>query len=150
MTEVSLNNPLRCYPFFRKAFKNTRINQKEGMKETDMNRIKSLITLGAIAAVGLPASANAAGWSEPLTITQAFVEDSDIIAIYTSGGTQNTPGCAANAWIFVASSEERRARAWATILSALMSGKKIQFWFGDTCAAWNYHKATSVMVRAVN
>jgi hypothetical protein len=92
------------------------------------------------------ASANAASWTEPLTITQAFVEDSDHIVIYTSGGTQSTPGCAVNAWIFVATTDERRARAWATILSAQMGGKKIKFWVNDTCAAWDYHKATAVML----
>lgn len=109
--------------------------------------IKLYLTMVAFAAqmfVLMPA--NAAGWTEPLTITQAFVEDSDLVVIYTSGGIQSTSGCAANAWIFVAATDERRARAWATILSAQMGGRKIKFWVTDTCAAWDYHKATAVML----
>ena len=113
-----------------------------------MNFKATLFGLAVIAALAPSSPSLAAGWTEPLTITRAFTEDSDHIVIYTSGGSQYTPGCSANTWIFVAATEERRARGWATILSALLAGKKLQFWVSDTCAVWSYHKATSVLIAA--
>ena len=91
-------------------------------------------------------SCNAAGWTSPLTVARAFTEDSDIIVVYTEEGGQYTPGCTINAWIFRASTDARRGRAWATILTALGTGQKIMFWFNDTCSAWSFHDATSVML----
>jgi hypothetical protein len=88
----------------------------------------------------------ASGWSAPLTVERAFTENSDLIAIYTLEGSVYTPGCSANAWIFRADSETRRSRAWATVLTALTTGQKIQLWYGDSCAVWSYHEAASIML----
>lgn len=90
--------------------------------------------------------AYAQGWSADLTITSAFTEDSDALVISTTGGAQYTPGCAVNQWTFVAASDERRARAWATILTAIGTGKKIRFWSGNTCSNLSYHSASAVMI----
>src|SRR5688572_23207393 len=88
-------------------------------------------------------SAHAAGWSAPLTIDRSFTENSDLIVIYTLGGGVYSPGCESNTWIFVASSETRRARAWATILTAQANGQKVQLWFTDSCTTWSFHETTA-------
>jgi hypothetical protein len=89
---------------------------------------------------------HAAGWSAPLTVDRAFTENSDLIVIYTLDGAVYTAGCHANSWIFVASSEARRGRAWATILAAQATGQKVQLWFADQCTTWSYHEASAVML----
>lgn len=88
----------------------------------------------------------ASGWTGDLTVTSAFTEDSDNIVIATSGGGVYTSGCTANAWVFAASSDPRRAREYATVLAAIAAGKSIRFWFTDTCGIWGYHQAFSVMI----
>ncbi|MBT9494364.1 MAG: hypothetical protein IV107_18915 [Paucibacter sp.] len=90
--------------------------------------------------------ATASGWTEPLTIVSAFVEDSDYVIVYTSGGRQYVLNCGLNQWNFVANGEPRKNRAWATILTAIATGKKISFWYGDTCGVWGYHQATAVQL----
>jgi len=102
------------------------------------------LVVAAAGSIVLSQPAMASGWTPELTITSAFTEDSDILVIYTSGGSVYTPGCTANDWIFRASNEDRRGRAWATILSGLTTGMKIKFYYGDTCDSWNFHKATAV------
>jgi hypothetical protein len=89
----------------------------------------------------------AAGWSADLTVVNAFVEgNTDLIVVSTSNGASYTSGCTVNSWIFVADTDARRSRAYATIVAALTSGKKIRFWYGDSCSTWNYHSASSVML----
>ncbi len=88
----------------------------------------------------------ASGWSAPITVERAFTENSDLIAIYTAEGSVYTPGCTQNAWLFRADSETRRARAWATILTALTTGQKVQLWFTDSCTTWSYHDVTAIML----
>ncbi len=83
--------------------------------------------------------AHAGTWSPPLTVEYAFTENSDLIVTSTLNGAQITEGCVANKWIFHGDNDERRARAYSTLLTALVSGKKVQFWVQDTCAEWNYH-----------
>jgi hypothetical protein len=91
--------------------------------------------------------AQAAGWTAPLTVSHAFTEESDLIVVYTTDGLgQWTPGCSAHTWIFRASTDARRGRAWATVLAALASGQKIAFWYTDSCGTWGYHNATSIML----
>ncbi len=94
----------------------------------------------------VPTVASAAGWSDPLTVEYGFVENTDLVVINTSGGGVYTPGCTANAWLFRADSDPRRARAWATVLAAMATGQRIRLWFNDTCGTWNYHDATSIML----
>lgn len=90
--------------------------------------------------------AYAEGWTGDLTIHMAFTEDSDLLVVSTTDGTQHTPGCVVNQWIINAATEERRSRAWATILTAIGTGKKIRFWSKDTCSTWSYHSAYAVML----
>jgi hypothetical protein len=103
-------------------------------------------TLVAMCLAFISTAASAAGWSGPLTVEYAFVENSDLVVIGTSGGVVYTQGCTANFWMFRADSDARRARGWATVLSALASGQRIRLWFNDTCGTWSYHDATSIMV----
>lgn len=114
-----------------------------------MNSIfrKLAIAASIVTALG-SVPANAAGWTPPLTVSSGFVEDSDYIVVYTANGTQYASGCATNAWMISGATDERKARAWATILTALASGKKVRFWYTDTCGAWTYHNATAVMIDA--
>jgi hypothetical protein len=100
-----------------------------------------------IALVALSTQSYAAGWSADLTVSNAFVEgNNDLIVIYTSNGATYTSGCLVNSWIFIADTDARRSRAYATIVAALTSGKKIRFWYGDSCSVWDYHSASSVML----
>jgi hypothetical protein len=94
----------------------------------------------------IPSISNASGWSTDLTVEKIFTEDSDIIVIYTSGGSVYTNGCSANNWIFHGQNEDRRNRAYSTAMTALVSGKKIRFWFMDDCSSWSYHKAAAIML----
>jgi len=89
----------------------------------------------------------AAAWTGELTVASAFTEGkSDFVVLYTSDGSSYTAGCSVNNWIFTADTETRRNRAYATIMAALVSGQKIKLWVTDSCAAWQYHEATSVML----
>ncbi|WP_206434881.1 hypothetical protein [Sphingomonas koreensis] len=90
--------------------------------------------------------AYAEGWTGDLTIHMAFTEDSDLLVVSTTDGNQYATGCGVNQWIVHAATEERRSRAWATILTAIGTGKKIRFWFKDTCSNWSYHSASAVMI----
>ncbi|TQF67867.1 DUF5992 family protein [Pseudoalteromonas luteoviolacea] len=85
-------------------------------------------------------------WSPPLVVESVFTEGStDLVSIKTSGGEVYSPGCTANHWIFIADNEDRRNRAFSLAMAALASGKKVSFWYSSsTCAAWNYHKGTSI------
>jgi hypothetical protein len=116
----------------------------EGWGEGQKVKLKNVIATPVLLLAG--AVTHAAGWTPPLTVERAFTEESDLLIVYTSGGTEYTSGCAANAWSINVSSETRRSRAWATILAALTTGQKIQFWYRDYCGVWNYHDATSVML----
>lgn len=90
---------------------------------------------------------HAGGWSAELTVTSAFTEaTTDTLVVYTTGGSVYASGCAANAWIIPADTTARASRAYATVLTALTTGKKIRFWYQDTCAIWSYHSGTSVMM----
>jgi hypothetical protein len=103
------------------------------------------ILLATILALASTA-ATAAGWSDPLTVEYGFVENTDLVVIYTTGGGTYASGCTPNAWIFRADSDARRGRAWATVLTALTTGQKIRLWYNDTCGTWSYHDATSIML----
>jgi hypothetical protein len=91
-------------------------------------------------------AAQAGSWTIPLTVERAFTEDSDLILIYTAGASQYTAGCTANHWIFVGANEARRGRAYATLLTAIASGKKVSFWVQDECASWAYHRVSAVQI----
>jgi len=106
--------------------------------------LKSLITSTLLFAAG---ATHAAGWSEPLTVDRAFTENSDAIVIYTSGGNgAYSAGCVTHHWVFTANSETRRGRAWASILLALSTGQKVQFWFTDSCAVYSFHDSAAIML----
>jgi hypothetical protein len=103
---------------------------------------------GFAALVLMSGACHASGWTGNLTVSQAFTEGpSDFLVVYTDGGV-TTPGCVAGAWIFVADSEARRGRAWATILTALTTGQKVRFWYADSCTTWSFHAASSIMLVA--
>ena len=103
--------------------------------------IKKYVVCGGLF---LSSVSNASGWTPPLTVSSAFTENSDLIVAYTADGSTYAGGCAANAWMFNADTDARRGRAYATLIAAIVSGKKIQFWYQDTCAAWGFHGASSV------
>jgi len=111
-----------------------------------MAALKRHVAVGAMlwGAVGL---SQAAGWSAELTVTSVFTEaGTDLVVVYTSGGQVYAAGCAANSWIFPASTTARASRGYATLLAAVATGKKIKFWFSDTCGTWGFHEGTSVML----
>jgi hypothetical protein len=81
----------------------------------------------------------AGGWTQPLTITSAFTEDSDMIVVYVAEPTTYTAGCAAGSWIFTGANDARRARVWAAVLTALTAGHKVSLWWNDSCATYGFH-----------
>jgi|GEM_PF-2772664 len=89
----------------------------------------------------------AQGWTESLTVESVFTEGkTDIIVINTSGGGTYTSSCLPNQWIFQSDTDARRSRAYSTAMAALASGKKIRFWYTDSCENWSYHGATAIML----
>lgn len=95
----------------------------------------------------LSSACQADGWTGELSVASAFTEaKTDLLVVYTSGGSGYTPGCSVNAWIFTADTAARGNRGYATVLAALATGKKIKFWYRDSCAIWSFHEATSVML----
>jgi hypothetical protein len=79
-------------------------------------------------------------------VNGAFTEgNTDLLVIYTADGGTCATGCSADRWVFT-ETDPRRARAYAALLAAVASGKKVKFWYSDTCGAWGYHQATSVML----
>lgn len=93
------------------------------------------------------AATEAAGWSNPVLVTATFTEGtSDLIVIHTDQAGALTPGCLVDRWTFLADSEARRGRAYATILAAASSGQRIRLWYNDVCGTWGYHQAASVML----
>lgn len=89
----------------------------------------------------------AESWTSDLTVERVFTEGaSDLIIVYTSGGSVYSSGCLVNKWSFKADTEARRSRAYSTLISALVSGKKVNFWYADSCGPWSYHEAKSVML----
>ena len=91
------------------------------------------------------AACHAGGWSGELTVASTFTEAAtDTVAVYTTGGIVYSPGCVANAWIIPADTTARANRAYATILTALATGKKIRFWYQDACSTFTYHAGTSL------
>ena len=121
------------------------MNNRAHVGGQNMKRFLPFLLVG-LAAIPFPSLCRAGGWTPPLTVSSTFTEASDIIVVYTSDGSVYTAGCAANSWIFAADTDPRRARMYATILTAIATGKKIQFWYSDSCGTWSYHQATSVML----
>src|SRR5215471_14515456 len=64
------------------------------------------------------------GWSEALTVTNVFTEgNTDYIVIYTTQASSTTygSGCSKDHWVFTGDNDARRARAYATAMTALVS-----------------------------
>lgn len=88
-----------------------------------------------------------AAWTAPLTVTGGFVEDSDAIIIYTSEATQYVAGCPGGRFNFVAVNDDRRGRAWATVLTALTAGRKIQLWYTNICSSSTYVDVSAIQIQ---
>lgn len=83
-------------------------------------RVKHVVAAGML--WGAASLAHAAGWTGELTVTSVFTEaGTDIVAVYTSGGQVYAAGCAANAWIFPASTTARASRGHDALLAAILS-----------------------------
>ena len=96
-------------------------------------------------------TANAAGWSNPLTIEELWSESStDIVGVTTTGGSQYSNNCLANYWLINANTDNRRDRIYSTLLAAQMAGKKVRIWYSDNCTSWNYHEGTIVKILKQN
>lgn len=90
-------------------------------------------------------AANAAGWSDPLTIEELWTEgSSDMIGVSTSGGSQYSTNCLANAWLVSANTDSRRDRIYSALLAAQAANKKVRIWYSDNCTSWNFHEAQNI------
>ncbi len=90
--------------------------------------------------------ANAGGWTSPLTVNRVFTENTENIVVYTAEGAVYTAGCVGASYIFHASTDAQRNRAYATLLAAVTTGQKVQLWYTDACTTWSYHDVTAVML----
>jgi hypothetical protein len=101
--------------------------QPRAEEGTDMKRwIASF--LGAVALLA-PGLGRAAGWTPDLTVSSVFTEGAtDIITVHTINGTVYATGCTANAWVFTFDTSVRASRAYATLLTAAATGKKVRLW----------------------
>ncbi len=92
------------------------------------------------------ATALASGWTETaLTVKGVITEGSTTMLIaYTEGGGVYANGCAANNWIVTGIDAEKVARLYSTLMTAVVTGKKVKFWYLDACSSWNYHEATNL------
>jgi hypothetical protein len=105
------------------------------------------VFLASLCCLSLSGICHAAGWTGELTVSSTFTEGTtDLIIVYTADGSTYASGCTVNAWSFSADTDARRGRAYATVMAALASGKKIKLWYNDTCGTWGYHQATTVML----
>ena len=108
---------------------------------------KWLSYVSASVLFALASPAFSAGWSQPLTVDRLMTEGTtDLIVVFTTGGSEYTTGCVVDAWIFEANTNDRRNRAYSMILAALAGGKQISLYYADTCGSWSYHKATSIRI----
>jgi hypothetical protein len=84
------------------------------------------------------------GWTTyELTVKRVMTKDANEITAVTTGGNNN---CAADAWVVIVANEAQRNRAYATLLAAVVSGKKVKFWYTGCAAFNNYHGATAVEI----
>jgi len=88
-----------------------------------------------------------AGWSPYYNVERIMTySQNDFINVYTVGGSVLEPGCVRGSWAVAASTEERRERLYAMLLTAHATKQKVRFWYtpGAGCAQFNYHKAVVV------
>jgi hypothetical protein len=120
------------------------IKRSQGFKYTKLR--KAMVAMALSAGVA-QSYAQASSWRPELTVTKAFTEASDLIVFYTSGTHTQTGGCSVNQWIYKIAPDARRNRAYAALLTAIVTGKKISLWqSGSGCAEWGFHEATAVMI----
>ena len=97
--------------------------------------------------LSFPRLALAGGWTDSLEIEKIQVYgSSDMILVYTKGGSVYTQGCEANRWQITATDAEGRNRVYSTLLAAYMSKQKVAFWYGDTCGLWSYHTSNIINI----
>ena len=86
-------------------------------------------------------------WSEKQYVKRTFTEDSDLIIVYTDGAKEYASGCHKSSWSIKLANDQRRGRAYSTVMTALVSGKPVAFWVNtDRCGVWNYHEATAIQI----
>lgn len=77
----------------------------------------------------------------------AFVKSGDQDAIYvTTKDLITFNGCSTSHWQITAANAERRNRIYSTLITALISGRKIKLEYGTECGDFNYHKGSSVEI----
>jgi hypothetical protein len=105
--------------------------------------MKRLLVMAALSAAS---AAHAAGWTAPMTVSKVFTENTDNIVVYTVEGALYTPGCVGASYIFHAPTDAQRGRAYATLLTAVTTGQKVQLWYLDACTTWSFHDVSAVML----
>lgn len=91
--------------------------------------------------------AYAAGWTGELVVLSLNTESTnDVIYFQVSPAAVYTTGCDASHWMINPTTEGRQQRAYSTLLTAMMAGKKIRLWYTDSCSSWSYHSATAVKI----
>lgn len=111
--------------------------------------IRALATLLFIPILGLPTCVLADAWSGQLAVESVVTYgNSDLILVYTTGGSEYVPGCSVDKWTVVADTEERRNRIYSTLLAAAAAGNQISIWYDTSgCGTYDYH--TGYVVRFV-
>jgi hypothetical protein len=108
---------------------------------------KASILLFACSISMSPIIGHAAGWTSEMSIVSLNTEaSSDLVYLTVSPAVTYATGCDANNWMITSNTEARAQRFYSTLMSAMLAGKKVRFWYADTCATWGYHNATSVKI----
>jgi hypothetical protein len=101
----------------------------------------------ALAALYMSNSCLAAGWTSEMSIVSINTEaGSDLVYFMVSPATTYAAGCDSSNWIVSSATEARAQRFYSTLMSAMLSGKKVKFWYTDTCGSFGYHTATAVKI----
>lgn len=86
----------------------------------------------------------AAGWTGAISVDRVLIED-NIIAVFSTGHPgPYTTGCVSGSYIITMTTETARNQAISILLTASTTGKKVKFWYKDTCSNWNYHSISSI------
>ncbi len=76
--------------------------------------------------------------------------NSHAILVKTTDSSNQTgnyvDGCANNYWVLDSDDDVRRNRMYSGLMTALIAGKKVNFYYQDSCGLSNYHVAAVVRV----
>ncbi len=116
-------------------------------RELLISHLRRLATAVSIFIAATAGPSSAAGWTDPIAITDVATESvMDPVYFTVDNTTPYIPGCLPGSWMINQTTDARQQRFYAALLTAFSTGRKIRLWYTDTCASWGYSQATAVRV----